>query len=376
MRVFLSYDSKDALFPSWSVPHRTFRGCCANSTWYARTKSGTRPPNKSSLNSNAPARTYRPWQRRKPSAGRDSFPFPFKSKPKVRREACRYASPARDFRLVQLHSHSRTDVLWLCFFAVSKLCIAGFDGYFKMLNPAWEKTLGYSVEELLAEPYIVFVHPGDRDRTIAEAQKLTEGKVTICFENRYRCKDGSYKWLLWNSTPHVDGQRIFAVTRDITELKRTADALQKAEAQYRQLFEAPLMCVITRDDSGSPMIADCNQRFLTTLQYTRDEVIGRPLAQFGTRASTLTRQLLAFSRKQVAQPRVLDLNAVVADVEKMLGRLIGENIDLVTVLKPELASIRADPGQIEQVIMNLAVNARDAMPNGGKLTFETANVMC
>ena len=100
-----------------------------------------------------------------------------------------------------------------------------------MLNPAWEKTLGYSVEELLAEPYIVFVHPGDRDRTIAEAQKLTEGKVTICFENRYRCKDGSYKWLLWNSTPHVDGQRIFAVTRDITELKRIEQI--KAEIKER-----------------------------------------------------------------------------------------------------------------------------------------------
>ena len=93
------------------------------------------------------------------------------------------------------------------------------------------------------------------------------------------------------------------------------------------------------------------------------------------RAASLTQQLLAFSRKQVLQPKVLDLNGAVADVQKMLSRVIGEDIELVAVLHPSLMPVKADPGQIEQVLMNLAINSRDAMPQGGKLTMETSNVI-
>jgi nitrogen-specific signal transduction histidine kinase len=114
--------------------------------------------------------------------------------------------------------------------------------------------------------------------------------------------------------------------------------------------------LLLRIDSSSPLRRDVEE-----------------IQKAGERAASLTRQLLAFSRKQVLQPKVLDLNAVVAGMDGMVRRLIGEDIDLVTVLKPGLWNVQADPGQVEQVIMNLVVNSRDAMPQGGKVTIETSN---
>ena len=108
------------------------------------------------------------------------------------------------------------------------LCIAGFDGYFKDLNPSWERTLGFTIAELKAKPFIEFVHPDDRAATIAEAQKAMVTDI-ISFRNRYLCKDGSYKWLLWKSAASAEKQLYYAVAQDITERTRQEDAARRAK---------------------------------------------------------------------------------------------------------------------------------------------------
>jgi PAS domain S-box-containing protein len=114
------------------------------------------------------------------------------------------------------------------------LCVAGFEGYFKSLNPAWEKTFGFSRAELQAKPYMEFVHPGDRTGTSAEAEKVATGAEVIHFENRYLCKDGSYRWLAWSARPVVAEQTVYATARDVTEEKRVQDRVKQLNADLQQ----------------------------------------------------------------------------------------------------------------------------------------------
>jgi PAS domain S-box-containing protein len=122
--------------------------------------------------------------------------------------------------------------------SLDMLCIAGFDGYFKRINPAWEGTLGIPTEELLSRPYVDFVHPDDREASIREAEKLDQGALTISFENRYRSADGTYLWLLWNATPNKSLRLIFAVARDITQRKQTERRLATGYAVTKLLADA------------------------------------------------------------------------------------------------------------------------------------------
>ncbi|MDD5307812.1 MAG: response regulator [Deltaproteobacteria bacterium] len=175
-------------------------------------------------------------------------------------------------------------------------------------------------------------------------------------------------------------ERTAELTAEVEERKRGEAAREKLEEQLRMSQKMEAIGGL-----AGGIAHDFNNLLSVILSYTgfamdalqdgdplRDDLL--EVMKAGDHAAALTRQLLAFSRKQVLQPEVLDLNRVATRIEKMLRRILGEDIDFVQVLAPDLGAVRADPGQIEQVLMNLAVNARDAMPEGGKLTIETANV--
>ena len=109
------------------------------------------------------------------------------------------------------------------------LCVAGFDGYFKRINKTWETTLGYSQQELMSTPFIEFIHPDDREKTTAEYARQLSGQGVISFENRYRCKDGSYRWLHWNAMPVAEKKLIYASARDITDRKIIEEQQRQAQ---------------------------------------------------------------------------------------------------------------------------------------------------
>jgi PAS domain S-box-containing protein len=163
------------------------------------------------------------------------------------------------------------------FFSVTRdmLCVAGFDGYFKRLNPAWEKALGYTNAELLSKPFLDFVHPDDRERTMAETVSLGQGGEVVSFENRYRCKDGSYRWLLWSARSVVEDKLIFGSARDLTERKQIEESLRQGEEWNRSIIASAHDAFISIDSDGR--IKDWNLQAEKTFGWSRAEVLGRYL---------------------------------------------------------------------------------------------------
>ena len=165
------------------------------------------------------------------------------------------------------------------FFTLSldMICIAGFDGYYKRLNPAWTKALGYSSEELMSRPFLEFVHPDDRAATIAETQSLTTGNDTVSFENRYICQDGSIRWLTWIATPTLDHSLIYAAARDVTERRQAEEELRAGEERTRSIIDTAHDAFVSMNSDS--LIADWNHQAEAVFGWTREEALGRPLAE-------------------------------------------------------------------------------------------------
>jgi PAS domain S-box-containing protein len=251
------------------------------------------------------------------------------------------------------------------------------EGRLLEVNDAYCRMSGYSTEELLAMRVSDLEANETASDTAVHVQKvLAQGEDR--FESRHRRKDGSL-FDIETSVQHrqAGGGRFVAFLRDITERKR---AEEERERLQLQLAQAQKMESIGRLAGG--VAHDFNNQLTVINGYSalalRHTEPGDPrfhglteILRAGERAADLVRQLLAFSRRQALQPEILDLNATVGDMEKMLHRLVGEDVEIAVRLDPGIAPILADRHQIEQVIMNLAVNARDAMPGGGTLTLET-----
>jgi len=257
-------------------------------------------------------------------------------------------------------------------------------GFIVDWNPAAERIFGYTRDDMIGRSPGLLQHPDERPYLESEIfeRVILDGRWQGEF--RFQRKDGNGGTVevvvvrLHDSAGRFAG--MLGVNRDITRRRQMESALQESEGRLRQAqkMEAVgrLAGGIAHDFNNLLTAITSNAEFALagldrgTPQHAEVEEIRRA----AERAAALTRQLLAFSR-QVLQPKVIDLNSVISDAERMFRRLIGEHIELVTNLDPTIAMVTADPGQLEQVLLNLIVNARDAMPNGGTLSIDTAPVM-
>jgi PAS domain S-box-containing protein len=257
---------------------------------------------------------------------------------------------------------------------------------FSFVSERARTVLGFPTERWLEEPdfFTTRIHPEDRMRVMTAFRAALARGHDHEFEYRARRASGDVVSLrdIVHVVPGTAGRprQLRGLTVDLTELKRADEALRQSEDRLRQ---AQKMDAVGKLAGG---VAHDFNNLLMVIRGDSDLILrrlpaGHPLRknaegirEAADQAATLTRQLLAFSRKQVMAPKILDLNDIVSGMQTMLQRLIGETINLVTLPEPGLGRIKADPGQIEQVIMNLAVNARDAMPDGGRLVIRTATV--
>jgi two-component system cell cycle sensor histidine kinase/response regulator CckA len=254
----------------------------------------------------------------------------------------------------------------------------GLDGRWRKVTPRLCELLGYSEADLLARTVADVAHPADLEYAHSERRRLIAGEAhSSDLTLRLLRRDGMVVWVYANTSvvQNAAGAPLYFLVylRDVTERKLLEEQLRQAQKMEAvgQLaggvahdFNNLLTAIIGNAELLLREIAPDDTRRLDVLEINRAAL----------RAAGLTRQLLAFSRKQVLQPRIVDLNAVVSDLTAMLRRIIGEHVELRLQLQPGLGRVLADPGQLEQVITNLAVNARDAMPSGGTLTIRTADV--
>jgi PAS domain S-box-containing protein len=375
------------------------------------------------------------------------------------------------------------------------LCILGFDGLFRDVNPSWERVLGYSREELLGRSFLEFLHPDDRDSSLKPFEEARKGVRIHGFENRYLHRDGGWRWFSWTSNVDLERCVVYGLARDVTKDKEVAEALRQSEERYRSLVESAQDAILTLSSDGT--ITSANPEFETITGWQRELWIGRPykdllhpddlplamevlgklerdeamlmvevrvigkagveipvevkasritikegelqillvardvrqrkdlddrilrinrldaggrlaagvahdfnnllmviqgntdllladrtlsedtarglrqIRDAGNRGAALVQRLMGLTRMPETQFKAVEVNQVVEGFTSMLDRLLKKSFETVLDLCPDPTKVQADSGMLEQVLMNLVVNARDAMPDGGVLTITT-----
>ena len=268
------------------------------------------------------------------------------------------------------------------FFSLSleMLCVAGFDGYFKRVNPAWQHVLGYTEAELLSQPYLDLIHPDDRAATIREAQKLSAGEDVVYFENRYRHKDGTYRWLLWASAPYKQQQVVYAAARDITERKTAEVTMADQAARLAHLVKELELAKGHAEhatEAKSVFLANMSHEIRTPL----NAILGMTTLALQTRLSAEQREylttvkssgesllaiindILDFSKIEARRLDLdrapFDVRDTVSDAAKLLAlRASEKGIELALHIAPDVpVTLVGDAGRLRQILLNILGNA-------------------
>ena len=258
--------------------------------------------------------------------------------------------------------------------------VIGVDGMVRDVNPSWTALLGWPPDALMGHRFETFIHPDDIAGTGEALEALKGRPLATPFENRYRTSTGSYRWFSWTATLEEDA--IYANGRDVTAEREQAEALRQAEEQLRQSQKMEAVGQLTggiAHDFNNLLtgITGALDLLSKRISQGRMENTGRYIEMAmssANRAASLTHRLLAFSRRQPLEAQPVDANRLVGSMDDLLRRTLGEKITLEVAVETGLWLTLCDPHQLENALLNLVINARDAMPDGGRLTIRTGNI--
>ena len=272
------------------------------------------------------------------------------------------------------------DRLWE--FSEDLLVVAEYDGCLLRVSPSWQRLLGHDALALQRSRFIDLVHPEDRQAAATALARMRASGLPARVQCRLAAANDSWRWIAWTLAPEPGSQRLSGVGRDVTAEKAQAEALRQAEDALRQSQKMEAVGQLTggiAHDFNNLLAGITGSLELIRTRIAQDrlkDVDRYVVAAHGAakRAAALTHRLLAFSRRQTLEPKPVNINQLIRGMEELIGRTVGPAIRLQVIEETRLWTTLVDPNQLENALLNLCINARDAMPEGGQLTIETRNI--